>query len=506
MRIVIASPEAVPFSKTGGLADVAGTLFREYRKAGLDAFLMVPLYKSTREAVGDRLRDTGVTLDIPAGPVTRRCGVYTLRTEKYGSGPSVEGNIGGGRVFFVENEDLFGREELYGTALGDYPDNAERFIVFSRGVLEICRTLRLSPHIIHCNDWQTGLIPYYLKTAYHGDGAFRKAKTVMTIHNLGYQGLFPPSVMDVAGLGRDHFHPGAVEFYGNVNFLKAGIIAADAVTTVSPTYAREILTPEFGFGLDGVLRKRSGDLTGILNGIDDSEWNPLTDAHLPASFSSRDLSGREACRQELRASTGLGDSEGPLLCFIGRLSSQKGIELLIDVMPALMRAGAQFVVLGKGEDIYQRRLADLSGKFPGAMHMSLGFNEPLAHLCYAGSDIFLMPSRYEPCGLGQLIAMRYGSIPVATMTGGLSDTISDVSGQAEILFCDELLEDVKGTGFLVREYAPEALLGTVKKAICVFRKARPSWRKIVLNAMDQDFSWSRSARLYGDLYQRLAGA
>ena len=477
MKIAVVASEAVPFSKTGGLADVAGTLFKEYVAMGLEAYLFVPLYKKTWEQCGEEIHDMGFSIEVHVGRALRECRVFTLK------GPFA------GRVFFISSDEYFGRDELYGTPRGDYPDNDQRFIFFSRGVLEVCKRLDLGVDIMHCNDWQTGLIPLYMKTIYGDVPVLRGAVSVLTIHNLGYQGLFPPQSVETAGLGWGVFNPEGVEFYGRMNFLKAGIVWADVITTVSETYAKEILTPEFGFGLDGVLRKRAASLFGILNGIDYEEWNPSADRFITGRYGESDLKGKAACKEELMERCALeGDASSPLVCFVGRLSAQKGVDIIGDAIPGLIAYGARLAVIGRGDEPYHRMLNSAKDRFPRRVFFHDGFDEALAHLVYAGSDIFLMPSRYEPCGLGQMIAMHYGTLPVARRTGGISDTVED-----------------GGTGFLFDEYSPASLARSVGRALDAYANKR-SWQKMMRDAMGRDFSWAASARKYLKVYNDAVGA
>lgn len=470
MNVVIAASEAVPFSKTGGLADVAGALFKEYLKMGINAYLFVPLYRITKEQYKDEIKTTGMSFDVSLGNITKECRVFSMQ-----------------HVFFIENDDFFNREDLYGTQYGDYHDNGIRFAFFCKSIIEICKRIDIHFDIIHCNDWQTGLIPLYLKILYRDNPIFKGTKSVFTIHNLGYQGLFPPETMDIIGLGWDLFNPEGIEFYGNISFLKAGIIGADLITTVSKTYSKEILTPEFGYGLDGLLRKRKDSIVGIPNGIDYSEWDPSRDKFLSDNYTRANLSGKEGCKKELINRCSLaGGIDKPLLCFIGRLSRQKGLDILIEAIPDLIKIGINFVIIGRGEDKYQGMLWSLRHSFPENLFFYQGFDEPFAHLCYAGSDMFLMPSLYEPGGLGQLIAMRYGSIPIARNTGGPSETIEDGV-----------------TGFLFEEYSADALMNSVKVAVLIYTKYKKLWISIVKKAMGMDFSWSKSAKAYIDAYKGL---
>jgi starch synthase len=495
MRIALVSSEAVPFSKTGGLADVAGTLFREYCGMGHDVSLFVPLYGATRRDFAGSIVDTGINIDVPIGPAVKTCSLFSIK-----AGSNYAGKTG--NIYFVSNDDYFGRAELYGTAAGDYPDNAERFIFFCRSVLETCRRLGLAFDVLHCNDWQTGLVPLYLDTAYLREPLFENTRTMMTIHNLGYQGLFPPSVLATARLGSDLFTPEGIEFYGRVNFLKAGIISADTVTTVSNTYASEILTPEMGFGLDGLLRERKDSLFGVLNGIDYTEWNPAADGALPAVYSAGAMSGKKKCLLELMSRCSFtGSQDSPLLCFIGRLSAQKGITQLADSIDELMRDGANLFILGKGDAPYEKQMTEYARKYKGSLHFAQGFDDKLAHLAYAGSDIFLMPSVYEPCGLGQMISMRYGTIPVAFNTGGLADSITPPDDGYMKGLKNKSYDNIRADGFLFYKHDKSSLLEAVRAALAA-RQNGPVWDKMIMNAMKRDFSWKNSAMRYLELYKR----
>lgn len=476
MKVAIVTPEAVPFSKTGGLADVTGSLFKEYSKMGVDAYLFVPLYKKTAEQFSNEIQYTGISFEIPLAKALKICKVFSLKRQRSGKKRSE-------RVFFIGNEEYFDRDELYGTSYGDYPDNDQRFTFFCRAVLDLCKRLEINIDVMHCNDWQTGLIPLYLKTIYKDADVFRLTRSILTIHNIGYQGIFPPQAMELTGLGWELFHMDGVEFYGSMNFLKAGIVGADIITTVSRTYAKEILTPEFGFGLDGILRKRAGSLVGIQNGIDYKEWNPSKDKFLPYLYNKRRLTGKNECKDELMERCSLkGAVKTPLLCFIGRLSDQKGIDILTDAVPEIIEMGANIVIIGKGEEYYLSLLNSVKNRFEGRLFFYEGFDESLAHLVYAGSDIFLMPSRYEPCGLGQMIAMRYGTIPVARKTGGIADTIED-----------------SVTGFLFDEYSASSLINGIKRALRSYDDKK-LWTALIKNSMSMDFSWEKSAMMYLEMY------
>jgi starch synthase len=474
MNVLMASPEAAPYAKTGGLADVAGALAGLMQKTGQKALLMLPYYREIKNRI--RAERLDKTVEVKVGTGVFRGGLHSHR-----------------HAVFIECDEFFDREELYGTAAGDYPDNAQRFIFFSRAVLEAAKALDFRPDVVHAHDWQTALIPLYLKTAYGKDVFFRDARSVFTIHNLGYQGLFPPEVMSFTGLGMEQFSPEGVEFFGKMNFLKAGIIGADAITTVSPTYAKEILTPEHGFGLDGLLRKRAAVLTGIINGVDYSEWNPAKDTLIPANYTSGNIEGKKTCRKHLAATCGFADSRAPVAAFVGRLTSQKGVDILAGAARDLMDWGVNLVVLGKGDEEYRKALSALAGRHKGRLHAHIGFDEELSHLVYAGSDMFIMPSRYEPCGLGQMIAMRYGTPPVATNTGGLADTIRDYSPLRGA-----------GTGFLFEDRTADALRQCVRGAL-IAHADRARWRAVVKASMRADFSWKNSAGKYVGLYGSLKG-
>lgn len=472
MKILIASSEAVPFSKTGGLADVTGALLKEYKKSKQDARLIVPLYKKTRENF--KLQDTGKKITVPVG------------------NKNVSGSIfsNGDSTLFIDCKEFFDRDELYSSSKGDYPDNAARFSFFSRGILETCKALNFMPDIIHCNDWQTGLVPIYLKYAFKGDKSFSKTFVLTTIHNIGYQGIFPASDMFFTGLDRAFFSPEGIEFYGKINFLKACLISADFITTVSSNYAKEILTKEYGFGLEGVLRKRAPDIAGIINGIDYKEWNPKKDPYIIANYDSKNLSNKKKCKAQLLKECSIkSNPNAPLIGIVSRLSAQKGIDLILDSIEKIISMGANIIILGKGDEVFQIRLLAAAEKYKGKIYFKLGFQDELAHKIYAGSDIFLMPSRYEPCGLGQMIAMRYGTIPVARKTGGLADTISDYQ---------PLTND--GTGFLFTDYTPSSLINCLKTAITVYT-VKNKWDNLKRSAMDTDFSWNASAKKYIELYK-----
>jgi starch synthase len=476
MNILIATPEAVPYAKTGGLADVTGSLLKEFRQMGVNASLILPLYKSTKNNFD--LYPTGKVIRIAMGGISITGGVWLSENS-----PRPE-------AYFIECEELYGRPELYGTAVGDYPDNALRFAFFSRAVLEMCLALDIRPDLIHCNDWQTAMLPLYIKTLYTDKGFFRKTATLYTFHNLGYQGLFDAADMKYTGMGWDYFTPEGIEFYGRVNFMKAGLLYADLLSTVSKTYAREVLETENGFGLDGVLKKRKEDFSGVLNGIDYNEWDPERDTRIAAHYSTADIRGKAICKRTLVKEIGFDEGKSPLFGIVSRFSAQKGLDLFAVSVERLVAMGLKIIVLGRGEDYYQKLLVDIAKKHGGDVFLKVGFEDGLARLIYAGCDFFLMPSRYEPCGLGQLIALRYGTIPIARKTGGLADTIDDDT--------DSLSE---GNGFLFSDYTSSALQGAVARALAVYGN-RKRMKNMISTAMKADFSWKKSAEKYLELYKK----
>ncbi|MDH4099977.1 MAG: glycogen synthase GlgA [Nitrospirota bacterium] len=475
MKILFASSEAAPFAKTGGLADVSGTLPKFIREMGHDVRLIIPLHQCIDEGKFNLRRVAGFF--VPVG-------------ERQVEAEIFEGRLGDLPVYFIKKDRYFDRPELYGTSHGDYPDNAERFVFFSRGVIEAANVLGFHPDVIHCNDWQAALVPAYLKTLYNADPFFGKTASVLTVHNLAYQGVFWHLDLPMTGLSWDLFTPEFLEFYGKINFLKAGLVFADILTTVSKTYSKEVQTPEHGWGLDGVLRIRKKELFGIVNGIDAQEWDPGTDREIASSFSARSLKGKDKNRKALREEMGLADTSAPLLAFVGRLAGQKGVDLLAEVIERLGDTDCQFVVLGSGEEHLQRLLVDVANRHPGRVAVHVGFDAGLARRVYAGADMFLMPSRYEPCGIGQLISLRYGTIPVVHRTGGLADTVSEFSATSG-----------KGNGFTFRELTVESFAKAIQKAVKTYQN-RPAWTRLVKNAMACDFSWDSSAEQYLKLYEK----
>jgi starch synthase len=470
MKVLICASEAVPFAKTGGLADVAGALPKALAQLGHDVRLALPYYGQV-EAAG--IKATRV------GPVRAPLGEATVAGEIFTSDA-----IPGVTTYLVANAKYYNRKGLYGQ-----PDDADRFTFFCRALLEHLATSDWQPEVIHTNDWQTALIPVYLKSLYRKQ--FGDVRSVYTIHNLAYQGVFEPEAVRRAGLGGDYFTIDTLEFYGNCSFMKGGIVFADAVSTVSPTYSQEIQTPEFGEKLEGVLAQRKRDLCGILNGIDYDLWNPATDGLIAKSYEAKSLADKAANKRALQEQLALPAVEAPVFGLISRLAAQKGFDLLAEALPYLLEMQAQVVVLGVGDVIYHDLLTKLSRQHANQLSVNLAFDEKLAHRIYAGSDMFLMPSRYEPCGLGQLISMRYGTVPVVRATGGLADTVTNYDPARG-----------EGAGFSFTEYSPVALLGAMARALLVYKDPK-AWAALQRAVMAQDFSWNASAAQYADLYARV---
>jgi len=482
MRILFVSAEAVPYAKTGGLADVAGAVPKSLRAMGHDVALIMPYYRQARLKAADAAADTGITLSVKLNASTV-AGTLRRTTLPDSDVP----------VYFVDSPALFDREQLYGTAEGDYPDNAERFIFFCRAVLDAAKTLQWRPDVLHCNDWQTSLIPVYLRTLYHRDPFYHDSRTLLTIHNLAYQGTFPRKAFGLTGLEWSHFNWQELEFFGKLNLLKGGLVFGDLLNTVSRRYAKEIQTEAFGCGMQGILAGRADDLFGIINGIDYTAWNPATDTLIPATYTPDDLAGKTTCKHELQKRCGLPVSDAPLLGLISRLAEQKGLDLIVEIFDQLMQFDLQFVLLGTGTKAYHRRLEALASKYPTKFSANITFSNELAHQIEAGSDMYLMPSRYEPCGLNQLISLKYGAVPIVRRTGGLADTITNCTPTS--------LAKETANGFSFESYKSRALLAATRRALKLYDDTR-AWRRLVRTGMRQDWSWDNSAREYVDLYQR----
>ena len=479
MRVVMLAPEVHPYAKTGGLADVLAALPAALNRIGVEVSVCLPAYRTALRALGP----LPVILRLHA-PVSSRMEPAEILAVPNAPVPT----------FLVRADRFFDRDGLYGVGGRDYDDNAERFAFFCRAALEWLRHASPAPDILHMHDWQTALVPAFLRATADLYPELAAVRTVQTVHNLAYQGRFPSEEWHLLNLDPRHFVPDGLEFYGDINYLKAGLLFADAITTVSPRYAEEIQTPSFGSGLDGVLRMRADRLRGILNGVDDAAWNPASDPFVPAHYDQGDLRGKARCKAALQAELGLAVSPEPaLLAVVSRLAEQKGLELLGAVLPGLLKTRAvQFVALGSGDARYEELLIDLAGQFPGQVEVRIGFDEPLAHRIEAGADVFLMPSRFEPCGLNQLYSLRYGTVPVVHATGGLDDTVVEFDAREGL-----------GTGFKFTPYTEEAFLAALRRAIDTRRDAA-TWQRLVTNGMSQDFSWQRAAREYARLYTSLA--
>lgn len=477
MKIALASPEVVPFAKTGGLADVAGALPKALAKLGMEVAVVMPLYKAVdRRRFG--LVNTGKKAAALMDGKSVECGIW-------------EGSLlGGVRVYFLDAPGYYNRDHLYQEKGADDPDNAERFMYLSKVIPEALKAVGFKPDVVHVNDWQTALTPLYLKAFYKDKPFFTSTGTLMTVHNLGYQGVFWAPDWHLTGLDWEYFTPERLEFYGKINVLKAGLLYSDVINTVSRTYSREIQTPEFGHGLDGVLRTRKADLYGIVNGIDYEEWDPHKDKNLYAVYGPGDIRGKQANKTALKAELGLAAGNRPLFGMTSRLADQKGLDILAGAMDEMLGMGIQFVLLGTGDAKYHKLLSGLAKKKPKQVSVTLGFDAKLANRIYAGSDVFLMPSRYEPCGLGQLISFRYGTIPLVRKTGGLADTVKNVKpGEG------------KGNGFAFTEYSSRALIRAVRQALDAYADKK-EWNALVGRVMEEDHSWEASAKEYVKLYKK----
>jgi len=478
LKILFASSEVTPFAKTGGLADVSGSLPAALASQGHRVVVVMPLYRSVMEGPFE-LNIIEGALEVPYRGQVLKDKIFYFE---------VEPNLS---VYFIRKNEFFDRSMLYSTPEGDYFDNADRFIYFSRGILNLSRLIGFKPDIIHCNDWQTSLVPSYLKSLYMYDAFFEGTRTILTIHNLAYQGIFPPEYMAVSGLPSEFYSLKGFEYYGQMNFLKGGIVFADVINTVSEKYSLEIQTPEFGHGLEGMLKERSSDLHGVLNGVDYREWNPETDSHIVANYSEKDLSGKEKCKKDLIMAFKLnGSVKAPLVGIVSRMAAQKGFDILAEAVDNLVELGFLMVLLGTGDEIYEKQFVEIGKKHKGRFGVKIAFDNTLAHKIEAGADMFLMPSRYEPCGLNQMYSLKYGTIPVVRATGGLDDTIKEFDTKSG-----------KGNGFKFAVYSSQALLKAMKRAFEVYRN-QELWLKLVKNGMSEDFSWERSARTYERIYQK----
>jgi len=483
VNILLASSEVVPFAKTGGLADVCGALPAELARLEQNVTVMLPAYRSTRNC-GQPIEPTNVKFDVPIGSKIVR-GQLLRSTLPDTDVP----------VYLVEQDDYYDRPELYRHKGEDHRDNCERFVFFCRAVLESIRLLQLDVDIIHCNDWQTGLIPAILEIDYGHTPGYGHISTLMTIHNVAYQGQFWHWDMLLTGVDWKYFNWRQMEFFGGLNLLKTGIVFCDAINTVSPTYAKEIQTTPLGCGLEGVLQQRADVLTGIVNGVSYDAWNPATDPHIAAQYDDASWQmGKPLCKSALQREFNLPEEpHTPVIGLIGRLADQKGWDLVAEVMRRWVREqNVQWIILGTGEPHYHELLSSLANEYPFRVGLRLEFSDDLAHRIEAGADMFLMPSRYEPCGLNQLYSLKYGTVPVVRATGGLVDTITDAT--------EENLEEGTANGFAFESYDPAELERTLLRALSTYHNQPDVWAKLITTGMRQDWSWSNSARRYVELY------
>jgi starch synthase len=476
VHVLFAASECVPFSKTGGLADVVGALPRAVAQLGHQATVYLPLYRQTHL---ENATTVISSITVPFDDRYRFCAVLD------------GGKHHGVQYYFIDYPPFYDRDALYGTPLGDYHDNPERFALFCRAVLEASKILG-TPDIFHCHDWQTALIPVLLRTLYEEDPSLSDIPTVFTIHNIGYQGIFSPDTLPLLMLPWDLFTITKLEFFGKVNFLKGALTYSDFITTVSRKYAQEIQTAEYGFGLDGVLKSRNTSLAGILNGVDYDEWHPATDRLIAANYTADSLEGKQECRRDLLRSFVLDpECTVPVIGIVSRFAAQKGFDLIALAADRLAHEEVKVCVLGSGDKTYEDLFRRLMRQYPSRFAAKFGYDNEMAHKIEAGADMFLMPSRYEPCGLNQIYSLKYGTVPVVRATGGLDDTIEPYD-----------VRTGKGTGFKFHEYTPEALLTSVQAALALYAKPK-EWRKLMLNGMARDFSWRVAAREYLRIYEKL---
>jgi starch synthase len=476
----MAFSEVAPYAKTGGLADVGGALPDALSALGCRVSLVMPFYNRFAEgltAEAPLLED----VPVPLGSQVMTADVYRIKLSQ-----AVD-------IYFVRRDEFFDRTYLYGTPKGDYFDNFYRFTYFCRAVLALCPAVQFQPDVVHCHDWQCGLIPAYLRLLYGKENYWAQTASMFTIHNIAFQGQFSGELFPETGLPKSFFGVDGIEFWGAMNFMKAAVVCADVVTTVSPRYSEEIQTEEYGYGLENVLKAHRHKLHGIMNGVDYETWNPKNDPFIAANYSRGNLDGKRICKLDLLREAKLPERlmNRPLLGLISRLADQKGFDLLAAVMDKLVAEDLGLVVLGRGEERYHNLLTELAKRYPGKIAIRLDFDECLAHKIEAGADIFLMPSRYEPCGLNQMYSLRYGTVPVVRATGGLYDSISSF---------DPTLGE--GVGFRFNRYEPSAFWQAIKTALDLFYETA-TWQQIMMNGMAEDFSWQSSARQYMELYRQV---
>jgi len=479
LQILFVTPEAVPFAKTGGLADVAGALPKSLRGLGCEIKLIMPYYRMVKDS-GLPHQYLGDEIEISLGDEKLKAEIYQGRLNQ---------DI---PVYFIGREEFFDRSHLYSTSKGDYFDNAERFIFFSKAVLLFCRHMGFSPDIIHHHEWQTGLVPAYLKSVYRKDPLYSRTATVFTIHNIAYQGLFKKEKFWLTDLPPEMYNPEGIEFWERINFMKAGIVYADVINTVSRKYSEEIQTKEYGYGLEGILRKRRSSLYGIVNGVDYEDWDPARDSRIIARYDLKNLTGKKECKKDLLKEFHLPSSlvKAPLFGMISRLADQKGFDLLMEILDELFSLDIGFVLLGTGEQKYHDLFTQVAKRYPQKAGIRMAYDDRLAHKIEAGADFFLMPSKYEPCGLNQIYSLKYGTIPIVRATGGLDDTITHYDPASR-----------KGNGFKFVRYEAKEFLDTIKEAIGFYSQPE-HWKQLLRNAMIADFSWKRSAEAYIQLYRK----
>lgn len=483
LNILIVSAEVAPFAKTGGLADVAGALPRALAKLGHDVRVLMPCYRQVSEGPWDlklakgglQLEGAGLPDDMPRS--------FQLR-ESVLPGSQIP-------IYFVDQPQYFDRERLYGPVGEDYADNGDRFVFFARAALASLKALAFLPDVIHLNDWHTGFLPVYLRTTFRDDAFYKRISTLFTVHNLAYQGLFPDWQFGRTGLDWNLYTAEGLEFYGQMNTMKGALLFSDKLNTVSPRYAEEIRTAEFGCGLEGVLRGRSADLSGIINGLDIEDWDPLTDKNLPVNYGPESLEKKAQVKRELKKELGLPDDDVPLVAMVTRLDNMKGLSLVEEITDYIMHMDMQFILLGNGDPRFHESFQRLADTYPDKAAVRLKFDNGLAHRFEAAADIFLMPSRFEPCGLNQLISLRYGTVPVVRAVGGLADTVAEFDPKTG-----------KGNGFIFHEYNSMGLFNALKRALEVYRTPA-AWRQLQRQGMAADFSWSASAKKYEALYREL---
>ena len=480
MNILFVSPEVSPFARAGGLGDESQHLPRALADRGHQVRVITPRHGQVSETAHASLEHR-CDLKVPLLWKDEKAEIYSCLVD------------GGVEVFLVGSDDLFNRNGIYGNELGDYEDNAERFIFFSRSVLEFIREFNPAPDVIHCHDWASGLVPVYMKTLYNDLPSLQKTASVFTYHNLGSQGVFWHYDFAMTGLGWEHFTPDGLEFHGRINMTKAGMVFADLITTVSPQYARETLTPEYGNGLEGVLAARRNDTFAVLSGVDYKLWDPEKDNLIATNYTPSNPGRKSGCRDDLTGICRLESDDRPIVAVVSRLSDRKGFDLVQKAIKDLLKLDLKMVFMGTGEDKYQTMLEDLARNHPGRVEVKITYDPELLHKIIAGADIFLMPSRYEPCGLEQLYALKYGTVPVVRATGSLDDTVVDV-----------LRNPTRGTGFKFKDYLPEALCETLAAAVDMFR-AKDTWTALMQRGMRQDFSWERAAADYENIYRKAVG-